>query len=341
MQNKMTRRQYLRLTAAAAAAAAAGILPLNAAEPKKKLIIPKRVLGRTGVEIPILTIGSGSLFQKAYRERDGSRDDEAAQLFHQAIDLGVTSFESGHNYGAGWPEKIMGRVLKTRRKEVFLTTKILGGTHDEIMRKLEISLKRLNTDHLDLLHVHWLKPGEEDSLGQKGRSVETYYKLREQKIVRFIGVSAHDDPLPITKFIERYDFDCVQVVLNAAMQGVTGDIGGWRLAPEFPPSFETITIPAAQKKNMGILAMKTLGYGNLLGEGPGKSDAKTLLRYAWSLPVSTAVVGVASPRELRQNAAAAAAFTPMPPKEMRELSSRLSPANKVALERFFATHNDC
>jgi len=338
MKNKMTRREYLSLTAAAAAAATLGsTLGCGSANTeKKKSLIPKRILGRTGAEVPIIGFGTGSKFQRAYE----GREDEAVKLLHRAVDLGITWLETAYIYGKdGWSEKLVGCVLKTRRKEVFVTTKIHDRTYDKIMRQVEISLKRLQTDHIDLLHVHWLKADEVDLLGQKGYSVETFYKLREQKVVRFIGVSSHDQPVQMKRFIERYDFDCVQLVLNAATQGVTQP--GWRLAPEVSsPSFEDITLPAAQKKNMGIIAMKTLGYGHLLGNGPDKADAQTLMRYAWSLPIASSMVGMTSLEEVEQNARWASAFREMPQNEMRELSNRLSSANKVALDSFLATHSD-
>ncbi len=334
----MTRREYLSLTAAAAAAATFGsTFGCGSADTgKKKSLIPKRILGRTGLEVPIIGFGTGSKFQGAHE----GREDEAVQLLHRAVDLGISWLETAHIYGKdGWSEKLIGRVLKTRRKEVFLTTKIHDRTYDEIMRQVEISLKRLQTDYIDLLHVHWLKADEVDLLGQKGYSVETFYKLREQKVVRSIGVSSHDQPVQMKNFIERYDFDCVQLVLNAATQGVTQP--GWRLAPEVSfPSFEDITLPAAQKKNMGIIAMKTLGYGHLLGTPPEKADPQTLMRYAWSLPISSAMVGMTSFEEVEQNAKWASAFQEMPQDEMRKLSNRLSSANKVALNSFLARHSD-
>ncbi|GHT55142.1 oxidoreductase [Bacteroidia bacterium] len=340
MTPPMTRRQFLALTTAAAVGATVGTFPLEAAQ-RKKLLVPKRVLGRTGVEVPLLGFGTGSLFNKAFQ----NRDDEAVQLLHRAADLGITWFDTAHIYGnGGWSESIVGQVLKTRRKEIFVTTKIRGNTYDEIMRQLELSLKRLQTDYIDLLHVHWLRPDEVDVLGEKGHSVETYYKLREQKVVRFIGVSSHDNPIPVTRFIERYDFDCVQVALNAAMQGVVIPQGAtgpaWRLAPEIPPSFETITLPVAQKKNMGIIGMKVLAYGHLIGNAPDKADVQTLLRYAWSLPITSTIVGMTSLADVEQNAAWASAFQAMSPDEMRELSNRISSANKVAIDKYFANHSD-
>jgi len=334
MKNKMTRRKYISLPAAAAVGTSIGACHFQSSQ-QKKGSIPKRILGRTGVKVPIIGFGTGSRFQGAYQ----NRDDEAVQLLHSAVDLGITWLDTAHLYGNdGWSEKIVGHVLKTRRKEVFVTTKIRGDTHDEIMRQLEISLKRLQTDHIDLLHVHWLRPDEVDVLGQKGHSVETYHKLREQKVVRFIGVSSHDNPLPVTRFIERYDFDCVQLALNAAMQGVVQP--GWRLAPEIPPSFQTITVPVAQKKNMGIIAMKVLAYGHLLGNTPDKADAQTLMRYTWSLPVAASIIGMTSLEEVEQNARWASAFQPMLPNEMREISNRLSSANKLTVDNYFANHSD-
>lgn len=348
MKNKMTRREYLSLTAAAAAAATIGntfgcgsVHNVEALH-KKNSPIPKRVLGRTGVEVPIIGFGTGSKFQKAYE----GREDEAVQVLSRAVDLGITWLETAHIYGKdGLSEKLIGRVLKTRRKEVFVTTKIHDRKYDDIMRQVEISLKRLQTDHIDLLHVHWLKADEADLLGQKGYSVETFYKLREQKVVRFIGVSSHDQPVEMTRFIERYDFDCVQLVLNAAMQGVVPPKGvpgpAWRLAPEVSnPSFEATTVPAAQKKNMGIIAMKTLGYGNLLGMSPEKADAQTLMRYAWSLPIASAMVGMTSIEEVEQNVRWASTFQKMPREDMQKLSNRLSSANMVALTSFLSTHSD-
>ncbi len=344
MKNKMTRREYLSLTAAAAAAATlggslgCGNTHSFGTTRKKKSLIPTRVLGKTGVEVPIIGFGAGSKFQGVH----AGREDDAVQLLHHAVDLGINWFDTGHIYGKdGWSEKMVGHVLKTRREEIFVTTKIHDRNYDNIMRQVDISLERLQTDYIDLLLIHWLKANEVDLLGQKGYSVEAFHKLREQKVVRFIGASSHDQPLEMKRFIERHgdDFDCVLLVLNAAMVGVTEP--GWRLAPEVSnPSFEAVTIPAARKKNMGIIAMKTLGYGHLLGSSPDKADAQTLMRYAWSLPIASAMVGMTSVEEVEQNARWASTFQKMSKNEMRELSNRLSLTNKAALEGFFAHHSD-
>ncbi|GHT78766.1 oxidoreductase [Bacteroidia bacterium] len=338
MKTPMTRRQYLALTAAAAAGATLGAFPLNAAE-RKKQIIPKRVLGRTGVEVPILGFGT---FPLSVRYRN--RDDEAVQMLQHGIDLGISYIDTATSYGAGWAQKMVGRAIKNRRKEVFVATKIYGTfTYDEIMRNLEGTLERLQTDYVDLLYIHKLQSVEEaDAFGKKGAILDTYYKLREQKVARFIGVSAHGDPIPVTLFIERHDLDCVLLALNAAMQGVVYDTGinSFKNDPTSRSSFETIALPAALKKNMGILAMKVSAQGQLIGSAPEKADMHTLLRYAWSLPIASSMVGMTSIAEIEQNVAWASAFQTMPPHEMRELSDRLSLANKLAIDSYFANHND-
>jgi aryl-alcohol dehydrogenase-like predicted oxidoreductase len=336
MNRHITRRKALTLTAAAAGAAAAN-LAAQTPDAKKPVPFPTRKLGRTGVSVPILGFGSGSRFCNAYK----GKDDEAVAALHRAVDLGVTYFDTATSYGSGYSQRMMGEVLKVRRKEVFIATKIYGGTRDEILRNLEETLKRLQTDHVDLLHIHKLENDDEvKSFGEKGGSVETYYKLREQKIARFIGITAHTDPLPLKHFIEQYDFDCVQFALNAALQGVVRYSGGYKPDPASRPSFETFALPAALEKNMGILAMKVFGQGHLVGETPLKADAQALLRYVWSLPVASSVIGMTSLKEIEQNAAWARAFKPMAKDEMKALSARLVPANKVALDRRFANHDD-
>lgn len=334
----MTRRKYLSVTAAAAVAATIGTFPVKATQ-QKKLPIPKRVLGRTGVEVPILGFGTYP-FCNTYK----NREDEAVQLLRHGFNLGITYFDTATAYGNGWAQSMIGRALKDCRKDAFIATKIYGRfTYDEIMQNIEGSLKRLQTDYVDLLYVHNLQTVEEaDKFGKKGGIIDTYYKLREQKVTRFIGVSAHADPIPVTLFIERHDLDCVLLALNAAMQGVVFDnsIGGFKNDPTSRHSFETIALPAALKKNLGVLAMKTSAQGQLIGNGPEKADMQTLLRYAWSLPITSSMVGMTSIEEVEQNVAWASTFQPMPPNEMRKLSNRLSTANKAAIDGYFANHID-
>ncbi|HPA21367.1 MAG TPA: hypothetical protein PLU30_26740, partial [Verrucomicrobiae bacterium] len=174
----------------------------------------------------------------------------------------------------------------------------------------------------------------------KGGVLEAFYRLREQKAIRFLGMTAHTNPYPLRLAIERHDLDCVQMALNAALVGVAKYDGGYKPDPAAPRSFETVALPAALKKNLGVLAMKVFGQGHLVGERDDKCGAELLLRYALSLPIAAAVVGMQDPAMIPQNAAWARAFTPMAGDEMKALSGRLSAAQKMAMDRFLEHHED-
>lgn len=297
--------------------------------------IPRRVLGRTGVKVPIIGMGGGSRLV-SYRT-----DEAAEEALRLAFDLGITYMDTAHAYGAGRSEILVGRAIKARRGEIFLASKIVERKGDAALRLFELSLKRLQTDHLDLLHVHKLETEEDLArVEAKGGVLEALYKLREQKVVRFIGITSHNFPEPLKKAIERHDFDCVQMALNAALQGMVKVWDGYKPDPTIKTSFEKVVLPVAKKKNLGILAMKTLGQDHLIGAGPTKASAEMLLRYAWSLPLTTAVVGMPAPEMIRKNAELARAFTPMTELEMKEFSNRIASANKTALDRRFCGHAD-
>lgn len=334
MNRHITRRKVLTLTVAAAGATAAK-LAAQTADAKKPAPFPTRKLGRTGIDVPLIAFGCGTSFFNAYNAETG------AAALNQVIDLGINYLDTANSYGDGKSETMCGPVVEKRRKEIILITKLKDRTADGAMRQLEQSLARLRTDRVDVVHIHRVDTDEDlAKIEAKGGVLEALYKLRDQKAVRAIGITAHSDPAPLAKAIERNDFDCVQFPLNAALSGIS--LAGFK--PPFPGEreycFETVVLPIALKKNMGILAMKVFVQGKLLGEGPTKADPETLLRYSLSLPVASAVLGMRTPAEIAQDAAWARAFKPMTPDEMMELAARLAPANKVVLDRFFARHED-
>jgi aryl-alcohol dehydrogenase-like predicted oxidoreductase len=331
MKNHLTRRQTLALTAAAGVSA---VIPARAAGTETPPF-PTRKLGRTGIDVPILGFGCGTRFFSVYNAETG------AAALNQAIALGIPYIDTANSYGDGKSETMCGPVVEKRRKEIFLITKLKDRTADGAMRQFEQSLKRLRTDRVDLVHIHRVDDDEDlAKMEAKGGVLEALYKLRDQKAVRCIGITAHADPAPLAKAIERNDFDCAQFPLNAALSGIS--LAGFK--PPRPGEreycFESVVLPVALKKNMGVLAMKVFVQGKLLGKGPTKADPETLLRYSLSLPVSAAVIGMSTPEIIAQDAAWARAVKPMVPDEMRELSDRLAPANKVVLDRFFARHSD-
>jgi predicted aldo/keto reductase-like oxidoreductase len=297
--------------------------------------IPTRTLGKTGAQVTILAMGCGS------RLLSYQRDDPAIEAVNLALDLGIRYLDTAYGYGNGKSETWVGQVMKTRRNGVWLATKINARKGEDAKRIIEGSLKRLQTDHVDLLHIHSLA-GEDDlaAIEAKDGVLNVVYKMREQKMARFIGITSHTDPTVLKTAIERHDFDCTQMALNAALQGMADGKGKMILNPAMKTSFEMVALPAARKKNMGILAMKVMGQEDLLGPGPGKADASKLFQYTLSLPVSAAVVGMPKLEFIRQNIAWAKAFKPMSKSEMKEFSQRMADANKLALDRKFLHHVD-
>src|SRR4029077_17627656 len=130
---------------------------------------------------------------------------------------------------------------------------------DAAMRTIEGSLKRLQTDHLDLIHIHGLTTDDDLAAGEaKDGVINTLLKLRDQKVTRFIGVTSHTDPVVLKQALERHDFDCTQMALNAGMVNMLSGGGGRGMLPNpaMTTSFETTALPVALKKKMGVLAIK-------------------------------------------------------------------------------------
>ena len=327
MSDRLSRREFLGAAAAASTAAAA--------TDSGAKTLPTRALGKTGVRVTILAMGCGS------RLLSYQTADKAAAALNLAFEHGVRYFDTAYGYGNGKSETWVGEALSDRRKEFFLATKINARDGDEAKRILEGSLKRLKTDHLDLIHVHSLT-GDDDlaQVEAKGGVLELLYKLREQKVTRFIGMTSHTDPVTLKTAIERHDIDCTQMALNAALQGMRDGKGKMVLNPAMKTSFEHVALPAARKKNLGILAMKVMGQEELLGSGTSMGDHAKLLQYTLSLPVTAAVVGMPKLEFVPQNTAWARGFKPMPWGDMKDFSQRLSDANKAALDFKFRDHID-
>jgi len=316
-KDTLSRRDFLGKSGLALGAVATlPALPAAAAAAAK---LPHRVLGRTGVSVPILAFGCGSRFLMYEPEEAG------LAALNRAIDMGITYLDTAIDYGDGKSETRVGKVMSTRRKEVFLATKIPGRarTRDAALKEVEASLQRLQTDHVDLLHIHSL--GDEADLAKieaPDGVLKALYELRGQKVARFIGMTSHTDGAVMAKAIEKNDLDCVQMAMNPARAA----------------RFEELALPAARAKNLGVILMKVTGQEHLLG--PGKAEAAPLLRYAWSLPVTTVVCGMPKPEFVAANAASARGFAPMPAGEMDRLREQLA-GQRVVLEQFFARHHDC
>jgi predicted aldo/keto reductase-like oxidoreductase len=251
-------------------------------------------------------------------------EDKALAALNRAIDLGITYLDTAYAYGDGESESRVGQAMATRRKEVWLATKIPDRTRDGFLRRLEGSLKRLQVDHVDLVHIHSL--GQADDLAKveaTDGALKGALEAREQKMARFIGMTSHTNGEVMAQAIQRHDLDCVQMALNASRNG----------------RFEELALPAARQKNLGIIAMKVTGQEYLLGSGSGKSDMSSLLRYSMSLPVSTAVVGMPRLEMLEHNIEVARSFSPLPEQDMEHLRRELMPA-RDEMEKRLVGHLD-
>lgn len=317
--DKITRREFIEKTTLTVASTAA--LPsVLESEVEAKTKLPQRVLGRTGVKVPIIAFGCGSRFLMYENE------EEALRALNNVIDSGVTYLDTAMDYGKGLSETRVGMAMKTRRKEVWLATKVPppARTRDEALREVEKSLKRLQTDRVDLLHLHSLTTDEDlQKIEAKDGAIKALYELREQKVARFIGMTSHTDGAVMAKAIEHNDLDCVQMAMN----------------PARALQFEELALPAAKKKNLGVILMKVTAQEKLLGAGAGKAGIEPLIRYALSLPISTAVIGMPKLHFIDQNIAIAKSFKPMNAGEMDQLRSQVA-SQRASLERWFSNHRD-
>ena len=306
--------------------------------------LPTRTFGKTGERLPVLAIGCGNRLWAGYRTKD--RGLEALEM---ALASGVRYFDTAQAYGDGTSESWVGEATQARRHEVFLATKTRSRTYDEVLSSVEASLKRLRTDRLDVLHIHSLRYQDDLDQIEKGRAIDALLRLRDEKAVRFIGVTSHADPETLAVALDRYDLDCTQMALNAGLQGRSPDGAGyWKrggvsdmfgepLPPRPSPgsSFEDVALPVAVRKNLGIVGMKVTAQEGLIGQGREKASAADLLRYVLSLPVSVVTIGMPQLHMIRENTEYVRSFQPMKSSEMRELSGRLADANKAALDHHF------
>lgn len=317
MTEDLSRRKFLERIGLGTAAGVSYSLLTDVARAQGKPL-PSRTLGRTGAKVSILAFGCGSRFLM-YEE-----ESKALAALNHAIDLGITYVDTAYAYGDGKSESRVGQVMATRRKDVWLATKIPDRTRDEFMRRLEGSLKRLRVDHVDLLHIHSL--GQADDLAKieaPNGALKGLMEAREQKMTRFIGMTSHTNGDVMAQAIQRHDLDCVQMALNASRNG----------------RFEEAALPAANKKNLGVIAMKVTGQEFLLGKGTGKADIDSLLHYSMSLPVTTAVVGMPHLEMLEHNIEIARSFSALSDTEMERLRQQLSPS-RDGLEKNLVGHLD-
>ena len=272
--------------------------------------IPRRPLGKTGEQVSLLCVGGAHIGSRNVAEADGIR------IIHQAIDAGATFLDNAWEYNDGESERRMGKALAQDgyRQKAFLMTKDCA--HDRraehSMRKLEESLRRLQTDYLDLWQIHevvW--PDDPDHIFAPGGSAEAMLKAKEQGKVRYVGFTGHKHPEIHRRMLSHgFPWDTVQMPLNV-------------LDAHFV-SFEREILPICQEQGIGVLAMKTFAAGHLFEAKVGVTPEEAL-RYAMSLPIATVVSGMPSLAILEQNLAIARAFTPLTDEERTAILAKTAP----------------
>jgi predicted aldo/keto reductase-like oxidoreductase len=265
--------------------------------------IPKRTLGKTGFAATIMGLGGEGVL------RTFGYEQKAYQLINRAIDLGINYFESARAYSGS--ESYYGLALRERRKDLFLTSKSHARDKQGALAHLQETLTNMKTDHLDLWQVHDVRTDEEvkEIFGPRG-ALEAFREARDKGLVRFIGVTGHQDPLVTKRCIEMFDFDTVLIPVNPA--------------EPFYKSYIDTVIPVASSKGMGIIAMK-IYFRGFATRIPGFTGMEPFFRFALSQPVSTAVIGCDDLRQLEENVSFASSFTPMSKREEDELLEFVAP----------------
>lgn len=338
----LPRRDVLKLGVAAAAGFIARDLaadvtkdaPKPAAFPENArtaAAMPMRNLGKTGYRVGILSLGGQAAVEQP------ENDAVAVPIVEKALDLGLNYIDTSARYGGEkrWSERYIGQVMKSRRSEAFLATKTHDRTRDGSWKLLETSLKLLNTGHVDLWQIHNLTSMEQvDRILAPDGAVKAMQEAREQKLVRFLGVTGHADPEVLLAAIRGFPFDTILMALNAA--------------DPHHKSFQKELLPAAVEKEMGIVGMKIPARGRILSSwtpppagkepawtgnptGPGTLTMPEAMRYVLSLPVSTVIIGVDSIAQLEENVRIARTFTPLSAGQLADLAAKAEPVKKQAL----------
>ncbi len=284
---KLSRRAFLQWSAAGAAGASLFGVPVRADDARG---MPTRPLGRTGYQVSLFSLGGEGVIKQPGREA------KADAIIRRALDLGVNYIDTAPSYGNGVSERNIGRVMKERRKDVFLASKTHDRTYDGTLRLIEQSLRRLQTDYLDLYQLHNLRVASdiERSFGRNG-ALRALERLKDQKVIHHIGLTGHRDPSILRQGIEAHAFDCILLTLNAA--------------DKHNLPFQDDVLPHAVEQDLGIIAMKVPAHGRIL-RPDGVPTMKKALSYVWTFPVSTAIVGISEMGQLEENIAIARDFKP-------------------------------
>lgn len=314
-----TRREFMH-TAGVAAAGAVAFGTATAADDDKKPGegIPTRPLGKTGANVSILCLGGWHI--GAVKDKD-----EAVKIMHTALDEGVTFFDNCWDYHDGGSEEIMGKALSADggkwRKKCFLMTKVCARDAKGVREMIDQSLKRLNTDVIDLMQMHEINWDNDPEWVVEQGGLQALLAAQKAGKVRFVGFTGHKSPHIHLKMLPVHKWDTVQCPIN--------------VCDHFYRSFAKELIPAAKKQNTAVIGMKSLGGGDGKIVKAGVATAEECIRFALSQDVASVVSGMDSMEVLKKNVAIARNFKPLEGEELQKLLAKVKPqAGDGRHERF-------
>jgi aryl-alcohol dehydrogenase-like predicted oxidoreductase len=286
-------------------------------------VLPLRKLGRTGEMVTMLGIGGFHVGWTA--------EKDAAEVIEAALEGGVRFFDSAESYQAGESERRYGKYLTPKyRDHIFLMTKTQARDAKTAREHLEGSLQRMKTDYIDLWQMHSLRnPDDVDGRLEEG-VLDVVMKAKEEGKVRYIGFTGHSNPEAHLRILEKTEgsdpFDTCQMPVNAI------DLSYH--------SFTDQVTPHLQRRNIGLLAMKTLADGRFFGlkthpkRGvvwrsddpaiPHRLSIRDALHFAWALPISVLITGAENASLVREKVDMAKTFTSMSEEDRMELVNRVA-----------------
>jgi aryl-alcohol dehydrogenase-like predicted oxidoreductase len=303
-----SRRDFLKVAAVAGAGSVAGSKAAAAQASGGGTMsvsqVPKRELGKTGMQVSALGVGGYHL--------GSTRDQkEATELVARALDAGINFFDNAWEYHKGESELRLGVALRGKRDQAIVMSKVCTHGRDKAvgLRMLEESLRRLQTDHLDVWQVHEVVYEDDPELIFRPNGVaEALIEAKKQGKVRAIGFTGHKDPSIHLRMLEHdFPFDTMQMPLNCFDATFR--------------SFEQSVLPEARRRGIAVLGMKSLGGSGEMVKKGGVTPEEGL-RYAMSLPVATTISGMDSIDVLEQNLKIVAGFQPYTAEEMDALRKR-------------------
>ena len=315
----MDRRDFLKTAAVATVATSLGKQLSHGADS-----FPYRTLGHTGERVSLIGLGG-------YHLGHQSDEQESIRIIRNGLDSGVNFLDNCWDYNGGVSEERMGKALRDGyRQKAFLMTKIDGQTKKAAEQQLEESLRRLHTDHIDLLQFHEvIRETDPARIFGAGGSMEAAVAAKKTGKIRYIGFTGHKSPdihlkMLETAFAHNFTFDSVQMPLNV-------------MDAHFD-SFEKKVLPLLVKHNIGVLGMKPMGDSIILKSKT--ASPVECLHYAMNLPTSVVITGCDSMQILQQALDAARSFKPMSKDEVAQLLAKTSSAaNKGEFELYKTTHN--